>query len=130
MSNPFVDYYTNQAGSGLAHFEGYKYQRGHGFFGNLFKNILRPLGLYLGKQALSAGVNIGKDVLSGQNFKDSLKNNAKNTAKSILIDSAEKVGQLRNGKRRIKKKRPTKKTTVKRKTSKKIVNKFSLILSQ
>ena len=50
MTNPYIDYYTNQAGSGLTGFQGYKYQRGHGFFSSLFRNILVPLVKYFGKK--------------------------------------------------------------------------------
>ena len=48
-NNPYIDYYTNQAGSGISGFQGYKYQRGHGFFSSIFRNILMPLGKYFGK---------------------------------------------------------------------------------
>ena len=143
MNNPFVDYYTNQAGSGLTSFQGYRYQRGHGFFGSLFQNILKPLGLYLGKQALSTGVNIGKDVLGGENLKNSLKKNAKQAVSTILKDGSERL-QRGSGNRKCKSVKPKKKvkrknkpvikrkikkkTTVRKKTPKsKVVNKFAHI---
>lgn len=146
MSNPYLEYYTNQAGSGLAGFQGYKYQRGHGFFGNLFNYILKPLGKYFGKQALSTGVAIGQDVLSGENFKESAKKQLKTTGSNVLTDAvgrAKKFAQTGRGKRRrrrkgkvssklallsikpkskrrkrVKRKKTTKKKSVKRKSSK------------
>ena len=84
MANPYVEYYTNQAGTGLTGFQGYRYQRGHGFFGNLYSSIIKPLAKYFGKKALSTGVQMGKDILSGQNFKES--------AKKRLIDLGEEAG--------------------------------------
>ena len=142
MSNPFLDYYTNQAGSGLAHFQGYRYQRGNGFFGSLFQNILKPLGLYLGKQALTTGVNIGQDILKGEEFKPLIKKNARNALSSILRDGSERVKQKGSGRKRRRTVRKKKKclvpSTIKRKTKKKksvkrkkskrtVVNKFSHI---
>ena len=79
MSNPYLEYYSNQAGSGLADFEGYRYQRGHGFFSSIFQSILKPLGRYLGKQAIQTGVNVGNDLLQGENLKDTVKKNLKKT---------------------------------------------------
>ena len=144
MNNPFIDYYTNQAGSGLTHFQGYRYQRGNGFFGSLFQNILKPLGLYLGKAALSTGVNIGKDILNGAAVTDSFKKNGKLAVSSILKDGSEKIRQKGSGRKRRKvtrktkakkprlnkniKRRPKKKKSVARRKSRKtVVNKFSHI---
>ena len=69
-------YYRNQVGTGLPVFRGNRVQRGHGL-GNMFKGLLKsvvPLvksgAKSLGKQALSTGLDITRDVLSGQNFKD------------------------------------------------------------
>lgn len=95
----YSDYYMYQAGSGLDGFSGYKYQRGHGFFGSLFRNILKPLGIYLGKQALSTGVDIGKDLLQGENIGESFKKRGKQTVKRLLDDSYDKAsGMLQKGK--------------------------------
>ena len=133
MSNPYVDYYTNQAGSGLAHFQGTQYQRGHGFFGTLFQNILKPLGRYLGRQALETGVNLGGDLLKGENFKDSLKKNAKATSKNMLNDTiarAQKFAQTGSGRRRRRRKTKKPKNTLKPKATKKIKKKKSSSLAK
>ena len=103
MTNPYLEYYANQAGSGLSAFQGYQYQRGNGFFGSLFQNILKPLGRYLGRQALTTGVKVGTDLLEGEKFSDSIKKNAKITGKNMFkdtIDRAYKFAQTGSGKRR------------------------------
>lgn len=113
MSNPYLDYYTNQAGSGLAGFQGVRYQRGHGFFSSIFQNVLRPLAKYLGKKALSTGVEIGSDILKGEDIKESAKKRLKTTGRSIFNDAIERAqhfaqtgsGGKRRRKRKYKKKR-------------------------
>jgi hypothetical protein len=131
LNREFGEYYLNQAkyalsgaqtGGALDGFGGYQYQRGHGFFSSIFRNILKPLGLYLGKQALTTGVNVGKDILEGENLKESLKKNAKLTGKNMFndtIDRVQKFAQTGSGKRR-RRRRRSKKVT---KTSKKAINK-------
>ena len=122
MTNPYIEYYSNQAGSGLAGFEGYRYQRGHGFFSSIFQNILKPLGRYLGRTALSTGVNIGNDFLHGENIKDSLNKNVKLTSKNMLGDAitrAQKFAQTGSGKRRRRRKKTVIKPKIKKKVSKK-----------
>lgn len=146
MTNPYLEYYSNQAGSGLSAFEGLQYQRGHGFFGTIFQNIIKPLGKYLGRQALTTGVNVGNDILEGENFKDSIIKNSKMTSKKMLFDGVKKAQKLaqsgagrrrrrRNKKKLIKKpinkivKKKTKTVKRKRRRSKKknskLTSKFS-----
>ena len=99
----YDDYYVNQAGHGKTVYEGYQYQRGHGFFGSLFANLLTPLGKYLGKQALSTGVRMGADVLSGTDARESLRKNLNITKKQILNDGADRLktfAQTGKGKRK------------------------------
>jgi hypothetical protein len=103
MDSAYANYYKEQCGSGLTAYHGLQYQYGHGFFGSLFTNIIKPLGKYLGKQALNTGVKIGSDYLSGQDIKDSLKRNLKTTANQMLDDGyqrAKKYAQTGSGKRR------------------------------
>lgn len=64
-------YYLDQAGNGLAKFQGYRFQKGHGFFGRLIKSFAKPLLGYLGKHVFKTGRNIVDDVLSGKNIKES-----------------------------------------------------------
>ena len=114
MSNPYAEYYRNQAGSGLTHYEGYQYQRGHGFFGTLFNTIIKPLGKYLLPKVLSTGVKVGQDVLDGKKFGESFKRNLKSSGEEILDDGVErlkKFAQTGKGRRR---KRRTKNTLMKK----------------
>ena len=107
MTNPYLEYYSNQAGSGLTGFQGYRYQRGHGFFGSIFQNILKPLGRYFGKQALKTGVEIGGDMLQGENFKNSAKKRLLSTKDKVMndaIDRAKIFAQTGKGRRRKRKK--------------------------
>lgn len=126
MSNPYMEYYVSQAGSGLTAYSGYRYQRGHGFFGSLW-NILKPLGKYLGKKFLSTGVSIGSDYLSGDNIKESAKKRLKAVGEEVLDDSvirAKKFIQTGKGKRRrVMKSKKTKR--IKKKSSKKAVKKMN-----
>ena len=73
------DYYKTQVGSGLPHFSGSKYQKGHGI-GNMLKSVMKtaiPLlkksGKEIGKNLLSTGMDIANDVISGKSIKDSSK---------------------------------------------------------
>lgn len=77
MANTYYDMYTSQKGSGLAYYQGMRYQKGHGFFGRIFKSTLLPILKYFGKQALDTGADIVKDSLSGQDIKTSVKRRVK-----------------------------------------------------
>lgn len=132
MNDEYGDYYKNQAGTGMVVYEGNQFQRGHGFFGTFFANILKPLFKYLGRESLKTGVNVGSDLLQGDNFKESLKKNMKLTGNRILDDGTRKVkGLIQKGKGRRRKrksrrkknklnikKKPNKAKLVKKKTSK------------
>ena len=106
--NPYIDYYVNQAGSGLRGFSGTRYQRGYGWFSRLFSSAILPALKFLGKKSLSAGINVADDVLAGKNVKESLKTRAieggKETAKAA-IDRGNKFLQTGKGKRSKNKKR-------------------------
>ena len=137
--NEYAEYYKNQAGTGMTVYEGNQYQRGHGFFGTLFSTIIKPLLKYLGRESLKTGVNVGTDLLAGDDFKESFKKNMKLTGNRILDDGTIKMknfvqkGKGRRRKRRSKKKNKSKKSkkklnilkkprktkSVKKKTSKK-----------
>lgn len=78
------DYYVNQAGNGLAHFTGGDYQRGHGL-GTVIsglKSHIVPLvnnslvakaAKSLKRKALTAGIEIASDVMSGKKLKTAIK---------------------------------------------------------
>ena len=69
--NPYLNYYNNQVGTGLAGFQGLRYQKGHGWFGRLFSNVVLPLMKQvlpaLGKRALPSGIGLAQDILAGDN---------------------------------------------------------------
>ena len=84
MSNPYLDYYTQQAGTGLTGFQGYRYQRGHGFFGRLISKAVFPLLKFLGKRALSTGADIATDVLvNKRNIADAAKERLENEGREL-----------------------------------------------
>ena len=77
MSNPYIEYYTQQAGTGLSAFQGVRYQRGHGFFGRLFSgigNFVKGLAPNLFKKTLPTAIGFAQDVIEGQNVGQSAKN--------------------------------------------------------
>ena len=102
-SNPYINYYINQAGSGIGGFQGARFQRGQGFFGNVFKSAILPLLKYFGKQALSTGVDVANDALAGENVLESLKTRGKMAARNIASDAGDRVkryAQTGTGRRR------------------------------
>jgi hypothetical protein len=113
--NPYIQYYYDQAGSGVAGFEGVQYQRGHGFFGRLFGSIIRPLLGYLGKLGLSTGVNVASDYLEGKNIKEAAQDRLKEAGKTALaagIKRGETFLQTGKGRRKRKRKASVKKSSV------------------
>jgi hypothetical protein len=118
-SNRFVEYYINQAGTGIAGYSGVRYQKGHGFFGRLLSGAVFPILKYLGKKALNTGINIGSDILQGENFKTSMKKRLKTTGFDIAEDALEKVKNYKqkgSGRRQ----KSSKKKSSKRKRPKRI----------
>ena len=84
MSNPYIDYYTQQAGTGLTGFQGYRYQRGHGFFGRLISKAVFPLLKFLGKRALTTGADIATDVLvNKRNIAEAAKERLENEGREL-----------------------------------------------
>ncbi len=122
MYNPYEEYYLNQVGSGLGGFEGTRFQRGHGFFGRLFTSKILPALKFLGKHALSAGINVADDVLHGGNVKESFKTRFKETGHDVAekaVNRARIFAQTGRGLRRRKSKRRTKGKT--KKLKKKVI---------
>ena len=112
-----------QEGSAIRGFSGPEWQVGGGFnFGRFLWRHAKPLLGFLSKQALKTGVEIGQDVLSGENIKESAKNRLKETGKAIAnkaIDKAkEKIAGSGSG---IKRKRVMSRGIRKRKRAKKSV---------
>jgi hypothetical protein len=82
-----------------------------------------PILKYLGKKALSTGVNIGTDLLQGDSFKSTMKKRLKKAGLDIAEDALEKVrnskqsGSGRRKRRKSQKRSSYKKTSKKRKLS-------------
>ena len=108
MSNPYLDYYRHQAGTGIAGFQGYRYQRGHGFFGRLISKAVFPVLKFLGKRALSTGADIATDVLvNKKNFKESAKDRLFNEGREIANEGIQQAKKyvLGEGRKAIKRTR-------------------------
>ena len=112
IPNPDLDksYYLTQAqhGGNLPAFHGARFQRGYGI-GSFLKGLFRSAVPFIkdgakaiGKTALSIGLNIANDVLSGQDLKssaqaraleakNSLKNKAISTARGALAQSGKGI---------------------------------------
>ena len=90
-SNPYINYYVNQAGSGIGGFQGVRFQRGQGFFGNFFRNAVMPLLKYLGPKILKTGTSIASDAIAGENVLQSLKTHGKEAARDIASDVGDRV---------------------------------------
>ena len=102
-SNPYINYYVNQAGSGIGGFQGVRFQRGGGFFGNLFRSTIMPLLKYLGPKILKTGVSVASHAIAGENVLSSLKSHGKEAARDIASDVGDRVtrfAQTGNGRKR------------------------------
>ena len=125
-SNPYINYYTNQAGSGIGGFQGSRFQKGHGFFGNMFKGAILPLLKYLGPKAVGLGAEVAKDALSGENVVESIKSRGKRTARTIASDLSDRATQFaQTGRGRKRRKRIVAKRAKNRISKNKIVKKKS-----
>ena len=114
-----------QTGRGIPVFRGAAMQRGHGL-GSLVKGLFRtatPLlkkgAIALGKEALSTGLNIMEDTLSGQTLKSATKKNVSKAGKRLrnrTVNGVKKRKQV-GGSRIIalKRKRPRKKRIIRAK---------------
>jgi len=108
----YTDYYVNQAGGSMPVFQGSRGQRGHGF-GSVLSGLFRsamPMLKRIGKQALTTGVYIASDMLSGKKFDESAKARVRRGIKSFLPtddDISEQTGSGRT-RRGLKRKRATK----------------------
>lgn len=114
--NEYTKYYVDQAGSGIAGFEGYRFHKGNGFFGRLLKTFAKPLLGYFGKKALNTGKSIVSDLASGESIKTSGKRRLKEALDSMSDDAARKFmrGSGYPARKRIKRLKPRRKATKKR----------------
>jgi hypothetical protein len=120
MVNPYEDYYLNQAGNGLAGFEGDRYQKGSGFFSSLWK-FIAPGAKLLGKRFLGHAADFGSDILKGEDFKESAKKRLKLAGKDVLNEAVERArsfAQKGSGRKRRRRTKRSKLTVSKKKTTK------------
>lgn len=90
--NDLTEYYTEQAGSGLAYFHGKKYQTGHGL-GTFFKSSILPLLKqalpFLKRSAVSTGLDFAEKIKSGEDLgtaaSKALKRGVGNLAEDALV---------------------------------------------
>ena len=95
MSNPYLNYYSNQVGSGIPGFSGVRYQRGHGFFGRLFSGIgsfVKDLAPSLLKRSLPSAVNFAQDIMTGENVGQSAKNRLLEAGRDVADET---LGQIK-----------------------------------
>ena len=118
----YEQYYSNQAGSGIAGFQGIRYQRGHGFFGTAFK-FLAPILKFLERHALRTGVNLGGDLLANDErpFKEIAKRRLVEGGKDAFAEAMDKgklwaTRQTGSGRKIFKRKRPKKRKRTQKKT--------------
>lgn len=136
MNNPYIEYYVNQAGTGIAGFQGIKYQRGYGFFGRILKSAIYPLLSYIGGKAFKTGKNILQDITSGKDIKKAAKERLLEAGDEITGDAWQRAKQyIQTGKGRKRRKKQANKRKIKRtkqsvksKTSKKKVKKSKDLL--
>jgi len=121
-SQVWKNYYVSrsQSGNGLPGFRGYEFQKGGGFWGNLFSKVL-PIVKYLGKKGAQTLLRVGADAVAGDNVVESLKKQGKVTAQDIAHDVADRAttyaqtGKGRKRQRRQKTKSGKKKSIKRRK---------------
>ena len=139
----YVAYYRNQIGHGYVHpdittFKGSTYQRGNGV-GSIFSwlgrtltplfssPVVKNIAGRVGKRLLASGVDLGGDILAGQNVGAAFKQRAKETGNVLIDDVVEALRQKGSGiKRRARKRKASaitaqgqKRRRVKRKATKK-----------
>jgi hypothetical protein len=133
------EYYADQAGNGISYFQGQRFQRGNGFFGNFFRGSVMPLLKkvlpYLGRQAVETGSDFVEGLRGGQDFKQAARGSLKKRAGAITEDALTRIkGQIGSGRRRSRtkvavkrsKKRVVRKKAVKGRRKKPTRTKFDL----
>ena len=113
----YTKYYNNQAGYGdyptLQTYKGTSYQRGYGI-GSIFSSIIKgitPLfqssfAKQAGKSLLNTGLQVGSDILQGQNLKDSAKFRFKQAGSDMVDRAAQGIrDQIGSGRKRRRKRK-------------------------
>lgn len=88
--NDIIQYYINQAGSGIGTiYSGPLYQKGYGigsFLGGLFRAVIpffKSRGVAVGKQLLKAGVDVLGDMQENETIKESLRKRKANILDNV-----------------------------------------------
>lgn len=107
MTNPLTAYYANQAGTGISYFQGSRAQRGHGIgaiLAKLFSSTLLPAfrsgGGLLAKQGLQSLVDVGTDLLSGENPKQAFNKRTKEALSRSIDELGVRLKQKGSGRKR------------------------------
>ena len=114
---------TYSRGGGLPVFSGSRRQRGGSFFGaikSIFMPIIEGIAKRGAKHGMNLATNVGKDIIQGRNFKDSLRNRAVNELQSMMtIKPSKKTKQssktISKPRKSVKRKIPSAKATQKAK---------------
>lgn len=96
-----------QRGGAIRGFAGPEYQMGGKWaFGQYLWRHAKPLLSFLGRQALSTGMNIGQDLMQGKELKASAKERLTDTGKNVAIAGLDRVKRkIQTGEGRKKKRR-------------------------
>jgi len=123
MADPYTSYYLRQAeGRDRVETNRSYSQKGDGigsFLGGLFRRVL-PLfssgAKAIGKEALSTGVNLLKDMLNGKSMKESVTSRVTEAGTSLTKKAANKMGSMVGSgyKTRKRRKRPQSRVITKR----------------
>ena len=96
-------YYAEQIdGGGIRQFYvGSRYQCGHGGIGSFLRGLCRSVLPYLksdakviGKEAISAGINVLSNVMSGDDFKNAVRTNLRKSRKNFENKAARKITEM------------------------------------
>jgi hypothetical protein len=101
MTDPFVEYYLNQAGSGIGPvFRGAMYQRGHGigsWLSGLFRSVF-PLfksgAKTIGQEALNAGFGLLRDTINQKPLKASLKERMREVGNNLMSKADDRIDAM------------------------------------
>jgi len=125
----YEKYYANQAGGGIDNwYRGAPVQRGHGigsFLGGLFRAalpLIRKGAVAIGKEALTAGVNVLEDVNNGIPLRNSFNLHMTDVSNNLKRKASDKLAGLLKGegykRKKCRKSTQLKKVTRRRKSNK------------
>lgn len=104
MDDPYLKYYTNQAGSGVSNvYRGAEYQRGHGigsFLGGLFRSVTPLLSSgvkALGKEALRSGIGFVGDLAHAIPAKEAIQRRVQEMTGNLKRRADSKIESVMTG---------------------------------